>query len=114
MLIIVHCSIAKPLLSWANLENSMTPTLNHYIEITVDVRNGKPRIAGTRITIADIVIIFLRMRQSLEIIAGKYDLAPAAVYAAMSYYNHRAEIDQSIPEDEAFTDEYMCDHLSLL
>jgi uncharacterized protein (DUF433 family) len=93
----------------------MATTLNHYIEITPDVRSGKPRIAGTRITIADIVIMFLRMGQSLEIIAGKYDLAPAAVYAAMSYYyDHRAEIDQSIQEDEAFVDDYMRTHPSPL
>jgi uncharacterized protein (DUF433 family) len=64
----------------------MATTLNHYVESIPNVCSGKPRIAGTRITIADIVIMFLRMGQSLEIIAGKYDLAPAAVYAAMSYY----------------------------
>jgi uncharacterized protein (DUF433 family) len=87
----------------------MTITLNHYIKSTPNVRSGKPRIAGTRITIADIVIMFLRMGQSPEIIAGEYDLAPAAVYAAISYYyyDHRAEIDQSIQEDEAFANEYM-------
>jgi uncharacterized protein (DUF433 family) len=62
----------------------MATTLNHHIESTPNVCSGKPRIARTRITIADIVITFLRMGQSLEIVAGKYDLAPAAVYAAMS------------------------------
>jgi uncharacterized protein (DUF433 family) len=86
----------------------MAITLNHYIKSTPNVRSGKPRIAGTRITVADIVIMFLRMGQSPEIIAGEYDLAPAAVYAAISYYyDHRAEIDQSIQKDEAFTNEYM-------
>jgi hypothetical protein len=59
--------------------------------------------------------MFLRMGQSLKIIAGKYDLAPAAVYAAMSYYyDHRAEIDQSIQEDETFADEFMRTHPSPL
>jgi uncharacterized protein (DUF433 family) len=93
----------------------MTITLGHYIEITPNVRGGKPRIVGTRITVADIVIMFLRMGQSLEVIAGKYDLSPAAVYAAMSYYyDHRIEVEQSIQEDEAFADEYMRAHPSPL
>jgi uncharacterized protein (DUF433 family) len=93
----------------------MATTLNHHIESTPNVCSGKPRIARTRITIADIVITFLRMGQSLEIVAGKYNLALAAVYAAMSYYYYyRAEIDQSIQEDEAFADEYMRSHPSPL
>ena len=85
--------------------STATPTLTQHIEIDPAVRGGRPRIAGTRITVADIAIMHLRMGLSLEEIAAKYELSPAAVYAAMSYYfDHRGEIDRSIEEDEAFVE----------
>jgi hypothetical protein len=38
-------------------------------------------------------------------IATEYDLTLAEVYAALAYYfDHRAEIDQSITESEAFVE----------
>ncbi len=81
----------------------MEVTLNQHIEITPGVRGGKPRIAGTRMTVADLAILYLRMGQSLDLIAGKYHLPIASVYAAMAYYyDHREEIEQSIQADEAF------------
>ena len=49
--------------------------LNRYIEITPNIRSGKPCIAGRRITVADIAIAYLRLGQSLEEIAGEYDLS---------------------------------------
>ena len=68
----------------------MEAVLDHHIEITPEVRGGRPRIAGTRITVADIVIMHLRLGQSLEEIAGKYDLDLADVHAALAYYyDHR-------------------------
>lgn len=77
--------------------------LDRYIESTPGVRGGKPRLSGTRITVDDIVLMHLRLSQSLPEIAGKYDLELAALYAAMAYYYaHQAEIDQRIMEDEAF------------
>ena len=85
----------------------MEALLDRYIEITPDVRGGKPRLADTRITVADIVLMHLRLGQSLEEIAGKYDLPLAAVYAAMAYYyDHRAEIDRAIEEDMAFAEAF--------
>ena len=81
----------------------MEVPLNWHIEITPGVRSGKPRIAGTRITVADVAIMYLRMGQSLEEIAGKYQLSLASVYAAMAfYYDHREEIDRRTAEAEAF------------
>jgi uncharacterized protein (DUF433 family) len=65
----------------------MEVTLNQHIEITPGVRSGKPRIAGTRITVADVAIMYLRMGQSLEEIAGKYQLPLAGVYAAIAFYH---------------------------
>ena len=44
----------------------------------------------------------LRLGQSLEQIAGHYDISLAALHAAMTYYyDHRAEIDQAVDDDEA-------------
>lgn len=93
----------------------MKVTLNQHIEITPGVRSDKPRIAGTRITVADVAIMYLRMGQSLEEIAGKYQLSLAAVHAAMAfYYDHREEIDQRTAEAEAFAEAERLKHPSLL
>jgi len=93
----------------------MEAVLDRHIEITSDVRGGRPRIAGTRITVADVVIMHLRLSQSLEEIAGKYDLDLADVYAAMAYYyDHRSEIDGSIEADEAFAEAFRRNNPSLL
>jgi uncharacterized protein (DUF433 family) len=85
----------------------MEVVLDHHIEVTPGVRGGRPRIIGTRFTIADVVIMHLRMGQSLEEIAGRYDLGLADLYAAMAYYyDHREEIDRSIAADEAFAEAF--------
>jgi uncharacterized protein (DUF433 family) len=78
----------------------MAIALDRYIETTPDIRGGRPRIADTRLTVADVALMYLRLGQSLEEIAGKYDLSLAAVYAAMAYYyDHQEEIDRSIAAD---------------
>ncbi|GAB4182677.1 MAG: DUF433 domain-containing protein [Coleofasciculaceae cyanobacterium] len=93
----------------------MEVTLNQHIEITPGVRSGKPLIAGTRITVADIATMYLRMGQSLEEIAGKYQLSLAAVHAAMAfYYDHREEIDQRTADAQAFAEAERIKHPSLL
>ena len=74
-----------------------------YIESSNEVRSGKPCIAGTRITVADIATMYLRMGESLEEIAGKYELPLASVYMAMAFYfDHRQEIDERTAQAEAF------------
>lgn len=88
-----------------DVQNAMKNNLQKYIEITDDVRSGKPCIAGTRLTVADVATMYLRMGQSLEEIAGKYQLSLAAVYAAMAFYfEHRQEIDRRTAEAEAFAE----------
>jgi uncharacterized protein (DUF433 family) len=80
----------------------MEAALDRHIEINPEVRGGAPRLAGTRITVADIVIMRLRLGQTLEEIAAKYELSLAAVYAAMAYYyDYQAVIDQGIKENVA-------------
>jgi uncharacterized protein (DUF433 family) len=85
------------------LEVAPISVVESYIDSTPEICGGRPRIAGTRITVADMALMRLKMSLSLEEIAGAYDLPLAAVYAAMAYYfDHRAEIDQSTAQDDAF------------
>ena len=80
-----------------------TETLHQHIEITPGISGGKPRIAGHRITVENIVIWHERMGKSADEIATEYDLTLADVYAALAYYfDHRAEIDQSLKESRTF------------
>lgn len=77
-------------------------TLDQHIEITPGIAGGKPRIAGHRITVQDIVIWHERLGVSADEIATEYELALADVYAALTYYfDHRADIDRSILEGQA-------------
>ena len=79
-----------------------TKSLDKHIEITPGIVAGKPRIAGHRITVENIVVWHERMGTSADEIATEYDLTLADVYAALAYYfDHRAEIDQSLEESQA-------------
>jgi uncharacterized protein (DUF433 family) len=64
---------------------------------------GKPRIAGTRFSVKDVVIHHFFNRIPLEVIASKWDLPVAAVYAAVTYYyDHRELIDNGIADDDEY------------
>lgn len=90
-------------------------SLDRYIEVTPGICGGRPRIAGHRITVFDIVTWRLKLGMALEEIAEKYDLPLAAVYAAMAYYlDHRAEIDRRAEEDRAFAETFQKHHPSSL
>jgi uncharacterized protein (DUF433 family) len=79
--------------------------LDQHIEMSPDVAGGKPRIAGRRITVQNVVVWHERMGRTPDEIAAEYDLTLADVYAALAYYfDHREEIDQSIAESEAFVE----------
>ena len=80
----------------------MQIALDRHIEVDAGIRGGKPCIVGTRIAVADVVLMHLRLGQSLEQIAGHYDIALAALHAAMTYYyDHQAAIDQAMQEEDA-------------
>jgi uncharacterized protein (DUF433 family) len=86
-----------------------------HIETSADVRGGKPRLAGTRIAVEDVATMHLRMGQSLEEIAGKYDLSLASVYAAMAYYfDFREEIDRRTAEEDYSIESMQHNHASRL
>ena len=83
----------------------ITKTLDQHIEITPGIAGGKPRIAGHRITVENIVIWHERMGKSADEIATEYDLTLADIYAALAYYfDHRVEIDQGIQGSAAFAE----------
>ncbi|MBT3245161.1 MAG: DUF433 domain-containing protein [Bacteroidetes bacterium] len=78
-------------------------TIDEHIEVTLGIVGGKPRIAGHRITVQNIVIWYDRMGRSADEIATEYELGLADVHAALAYYfDHRIEIDESIEESENF------------
>lgn len=84
----------------------MDTVSNEHIEITAGVVGGKPRIAGRRITVEDIAVWHERMGTSVDEIASEYDLPLAEIHAALAYYfDHRAEMDESIRVGEAFAEE---------
>ena len=77
--------------------------LDRHIEVTPDIAGGKPRIAGHRITVQNIVIWHEQMGKNVDEISAEYDLPLAAIYAALAYYfDHREQVDRSIAADEAF------------
>ena len=78
-------------------------TVSGHIAITPGVAGGKPRVAGHRITVQNIVLWHERLDMSADEIASEYGLSLADIYAALAYYyGHREEIDQAITADEAF------------
>ena len=80
-------------------------TLDQHIEITPGIAGGKPRIAGHRITVQNIVVWHEWMGRSADEIATEYDLTLADVYAAIAYYyDHRGEIDKAIKASETFVE----------
>jgi uncharacterized protein (DUF433 family) len=82
-------------------------TLDQHIEITPGVLGGKPRIAGRRIAVQDVVIWHERMGLSADEIATEHGLTLADVYAALAYYyDNRAEIDGAIRDGEVFVESF--------
>lgn len=81
-------------------------TIDRYIERTPGVVGGKPRLAGRRITVQNIVIWHEWLGLSADEIATEYDLTLAEIYAALAYYFDKPEeINQALKESEAFVAE---------
>jgi uncharacterized protein (DUF433 family) len=76
------------------------------IVATPGVRGGKPRIAGHRITVADVAIWHERMGMSPDEIVSEYPtIALSDVHAALAYYfDHRDEVDREISDGEEFAE----------
>lgn len=81
---------------------------NNRIVSTANIRGGRPRIDGHRITVAEIALAYKGAlgRWSVERIAREFDLTLGEVHAALAYYYaHQEEIDQSIQDDELHAEE---------
>jgi uncharacterized protein (DUF433 family) len=76
---------------------------NQRIEATPGIAGGKPRIAGHRITVQDVVIWHEWLGRSADEISAEHGLDLADIYAALAYYyDHQTEIDRTIREHEDF------------
>lgn len=87
---------------WYN--SNMQPTVEKsHIEVTPGTCGGRPRIAGHRIRVQDVVIWTEQGQSPDQIVADFPQLSLADVYAALAYYHdHRDEIDCQIREDDEF------------
>ena len=97
-------------------ETQTPPVLAEHIEISPDICGGRPRVAGRRITVQNIVLCHERGGLSPDEIASKYPgLTLADVYAALAYYHdHRDEICSRIAADESFAEQLQSQSPSLL
>jgi len=76
------------------------------------VRSGRPCIAGTRIEVNALVIEHLFNQRPIEEIAANYRLTLAQVHAALAYYyEHKAELDAVMREQDRFAEEFRERHL---
>ena len=81
----------------------MQRSTKEHIEITPDTCSGRPRIAGTRIRVANIAIWTEEGMSPDEIVTQYPHLTLSDVHAALAYYHdHHDEIEQQIREDERF------------
>ena len=67
---------------------------------------GRPRIAGHRITVANVAVWHERMGLGADEICSEYGLTLGEVHAALAYYfQNRARIDRDLAEGAALVDE---------
>ena len=98
----MQTQVPLPVTSPEKSKHTYLPTYDRHIVVSPGVRSGKPRISGRRITVADIATWVLQQNQSVNDLVQEYNLTPAQIYAALTYYyDHRAEIDQREAEDLA-------------
>jgi uncharacterized protein (DUF433 family) len=72
--------------------------------MTPETCGGKPRVAGTRIRVSDVVGLMVTEKMSVEEVVREYPaLTPADVHSAMAfYYDNRELVDAGIQRDESF------------
>jgi uncharacterized protein (DUF433 family) len=69
------------------------------------VAGGKPRIAGRRITVHDVVTWHELLGKSVDEISADHDLTLAEIHAALAYYfDHRDEVDTAMREGASFAE----------
>jgi uncharacterized protein (DUF433 family) len=94
----------------------MPTVISEHIQITPGVCGGKPRIAGHRIRVQDIVIWYEHLKMAPDEIVYHYpSITLADVHAALAYYyDHLDEIRQDIHQSEAFAQQLASQTPSIL
>jgi uncharacterized protein (DUF433 family) len=76
------------------------------IELRPGLRGQRPFVAGHRVRVADIALWNEEGLSADEIVSRVPTISLADVHAALAYYfDHQAEIDRQIEEDNAFASE---------
>jgi uncharacterized protein (DUF433 family) len=76
-----------------------------HIEITPGVCGGRPRIAGHRVRVQDVVVWTEQGQSADEIVANIPSITLSDVYASLAYYHdNREAVDQAIREDDELVD----------
>jgi uncharacterized protein (DUF433 family) len=85
----------------------MLAVIQEHIDATPGICGGRPRIAGHRIRVMDIVVLHEKLGQSPDEIVATYPtLTLADVYAALAYYfDHPQEIQNDLAEDRALAED---------
>src|SRR3954462_11199372 len=92
------------------------PVIREHIVSTPNTCGGKPRIAGSRIRVKDVVVWHERQGMTPPVIVSKWPhLTLASVYAALAYYHdHREEINAELVADQEWYEEQKAKSPSLL
>jgi uncharacterized protein (DUF433 family) len=77
-----------------------------------EIRGGRPRLAGTGVTVRSIVIWYQQGLTPEQIVDQFGHLSLAQVYAALAYYHaNRDEIDADLAEEDRFFDALTAEQL---
>lgn len=83
-----------------------TVNIGALITQSPDIRGGRPRIAGTGVTVQRIVVLYRLGLEPGEIASEIEHLSLAQVHAALAYYHaNRGVIDQAIDADNVVADD---------
>jgi uncharacterized protein (DUF433 family) len=84
----------------------MATAATQHIQVTPGVCGGRPRIAGHRIRVQDVVVWHERLGYAPdEIVSEHPGITLADVHAALAYYHdHREEIRRDMAEDAEFVE----------
>jgi uncharacterized protein (DUF433 family) len=92
------------------------PVIREHIVATPGTCGGKPRIAGSRIRVKDIVIWSVHQKMTPAEIVSKWPhLTLASVHAALAYYHdHREEMNAEIAADQEWYEDQKASRPSIL
>jgi uncharacterized protein (DUF433 family) len=97
-------------------QETLLPLSREHIVQTPDTCRGKPRIAGTRIKVEQVVLWHERQGMSPAEIVSKWPhLTLADVHAALTYYHdHREAIEADLADGERLFEEVKAKQPSIL